>query len=282
METYRHSGAISPIGIIIASTTGIVAASILGVIYSFAMVNIPSAKLHFLLPIGLGALIGVAVGWGAKIGKIRNLFVAAAYGFLCGLVGLYVAWGADLIARVIIPGKIPMDYLTAFSPSVLCDYIKQFYENGAWALKGGGNVSGLFLGILWTLEALIVVGFSTVLATCWIDDLPFCENCNRWTVVKPIKKDLSLRNSQETLPALLEGDLSGLPKFPLAQNENLYLQFELASCPSCEESHYLTIYNVTKSLDNKGKENIERKVLIRNMRIAAEDVPLINEAGYIG
>jgi ATP/ADP translocase len=279
METYRHSGSISPFGIILASTAGITAAVVLGVVYSFAMVNIPYLKIHVFLPICLGTLIGLAVSWGAKAGKIRNLFVAAAYGFLCGLIGLYVAWGADLLARVVIPNKLPMDYSAAFSPTVLIDYIQQFYEKGAWGMKGGGNVSGTSLAVLWAVEALIIVGFSTCLAPMAILQHPFCENCNRWTDIKPANRKLSLLDAGENLQSLLSGDLTSLTKFKLAQNDNLYLEVELARCPTCTESNYLTIFQVLQTFDKKGKLKIERKPLLRNMLVTAEELPLVQNAG---
>jgi hypothetical protein len=281
METYRHSGSISYSGILIASAAGIAAAVVLGIIYSFAIVHIPFAKLHFVLTMFYGALIGLAVGWGAKIGKIRSVFIAATYGFACGLVGLYVAWAVDLIARVIIPdnGVWPMDYLLAFSPDVLLDYIKQFYEHGAWGMRGGEILKGPFLGVIWAAEAIVIVGGATFFAPMRIKDHPFCETCKHWTTIKPVGTKLSLRDVERTLPALLSGDVTALSDFSAADTEQLYLELELASCPTCDESHYLSVFQVAMTIDKKGKETVERRPVIRNMLIAAEDVPLARNAG---
>jgi hypothetical protein len=279
METYRHSGVISPLGIVTASATGIVVAIVLGVAYSFAIVNIPFVKINFILTFFFGAIMGLAVGWGAKLGKIRNTFVAAAYGFIVGLVGLYIAWGTDCLARFIIPEKVPVAYLTAYSPNVLWAYIKVFYESGAWALKGGENVSGLFLATIWGLEALIIVGFSTFLAGAAIADQPFCENCKRWAVGKLVNRNLSLDGAGEALKQLLSGDLASLMKFNLARNESDYLQLELKQCPTCTTCNCLTISKATESVDKKGETSIAKTPLVRNMLIAAEFVPLVENAG---
>jgi hypothetical protein len=279
METYRHSGAISPIGIILAATAGIAAAVALGVVYAFAVVHIPFIYINALLTFCFGWLMGYAVGWGAKTGKIRNPFVATAYGFLIGLIGLYVAWGTDFLARVVIPNGLPIDYLAAYKPAFLIEYIKQFYENGAWGLKHGGNVTGIALAAVWAVEATIIVGAATVFARQFIVHHPFCESCGRWTVIEPGKRPLSLIGAGESYAQLMSGDLAALTKFNLALNESLFLQLDLASCPTCEESYFLTIQQVKHSLDKEGKLKVETTPLVRNMLIAAEDVPLVQNAG---
>jgi hypothetical protein len=278
METYRHSGAISPIGIFLASAAGIATAIVLGVIYSFGIVHIPIVQINFLLTLGFGCVMGVAVGWGAKTGKIRNPFVATAYGFVVGLIGLYVAWGTDYLARVLIPGG-DHDLLKAFSPTELMDYIQWFYQNGMWAMKGDKNISGIPLAIVWALEAAIILGGSTYLARQFILHVPFCEDCGRWTVNKAGTRFLSLIGAGDPLKQLLSGDLTALENFNLAQSESVYLQLDLATCPGCTESNYLTVQQAKQTLDKEGKLKTELTPLVRNMLVAAEDLPLIQTAG---
>ncbi|MCC6126429.1 MAG: hypothetical protein IT426_15835 [Pirellulales bacterium] len=279
METYRHSGAISPLGIILASSAGIAAAVVLGVAYSFAVVHIPIIYVNALLTFCFGWLMGKAVGWGAKTGKIRNPFVATAYGFLIGLIGLYVAWGTDFLARVVIPGGLKGNYWMAYSPNVIWGYMEIFYEKGFWGFKHGGNVSGIPLAIVWAIEAAMIVGGSTYFARNAIAHHPFCENCGRWTDIVAGCRHLSLAESQESLARLLSGDLAVLANFNLAQNENVFLQLDLASCPICAESCYLTIQQVTQTYDKEGKLKVETTPLLRNMSIDAEAVPLVLTAG---
>jgi hypothetical protein len=279
METYRHSGVISPLGIFTASATGIAVASVLGVAYSFAVVNIPFVKINFLLTFFFGTLTGLAIGWGAKLGKIRNTFVATAYGFIIGLVGLYVAWGTDFLARVIIPAGLPVDYLKVYSPNVIVNYMAWFYQNGGWAMKHGDNVTGPFLATVWGAEALIIVGFSTYFARKAIVDHPFCENCKRWAIDQPVNRNLSLVGAGEALKELLSGDPASLMKFNLAHKEADYLQLELKHCPTCSDCNCLTILKVKESVDKKGQLSIAKTPLVRNMVITAEFVPLVENAG---
>jgi hypothetical protein len=279
MEKYRHSGEISLPGILLASIAGIAVAVVLGMVYEIAVIYIPVPKAHFAAAILFGIGIGSAVGWGTKVGKIRNLFIAAAYGFVCGLIGLYIAWGTDYLVRVAIPGKLQINYFSAYSPSLLLDYIKRLYENGGWVMDGGERVKGPLLGFYWTIEALLIVGVSTVCGPYLIRHLPFCENCNHWTEIKKINRKLSLDRAENLLENLVSGDLTSLMKFDLAQYRRHYLELELAHCLTCLESQYLTIYRVEETLDKKGKTNIERKILIRNMKIEADYIPLVLNAG---
>ena len=137
-------------------------------------------------------------------------------------------------------------------------------------------MTGPFLAAVWVAEASIIVGLST-LSRIAILHHPYCEYCSRWTNIEPIKRDLSLADAGGPLKTLLSGDLTSLMRFSLAQNDNSFVQLELASCPNCTDSQYLTIFQVNQSYDKKGKLKIQRKPLVRNMLIAAEDVPSVKK-----
>ena len=126
METYRHSGAVPLTGLLRAVATGLVVAGVLGVVYSYLVVYIPIIYINFLVTCVFGLAIGWSVGRAAKSGKIQNTFLVGWLGFVFGLAGLYVAWGADLIARIGLEAG-PW----AFHPRVLLSYVQWFYENGA-------------------------------------------------------------------------------------------------------------------------------------------------------
>jgi hypothetical protein len=279
METYRHSGAFSFSGILFAGTAGILAATALGFFYSFGIVHIPWIKVNFMLTAGFGCALGMTVGWCAKFGKIRNNFIATAYGFIIGLIGLYVAWGTDLVARVYLPDG-DLDILPAYSPFELFEYVKWFYENGMWSIKADENVTGIWLAVTWSIEAAIIVGCSTSLARRFIQHLPFCEKCRRWTVAETGKRHLSLIGADEPLSRLLSGDLASLMNFELAENESEYLQLDMAVCPACSDCNYLTIMKVQETLDNEGKPHCKNTPLLLNMSIEAEYVPLVRNAGH--
>jgi len=278
MQTYRHSGAMSLPGIPITIAAGLLTAGVLGFVYSYAVVYIPLIYINVLLTFGFGFAIGAAVAWGANVGKIRNNFMAGAYGLAFGCAGLYVAWAADLLARAGVPFCIEVFY-----PSVLWDYMQFFYENGFWAVGhgGGGNVNGVFLGAVWAIEAAIIVVTATWVAHSAIASRPFCEPCNRWTTAEEGVSRLSLHGAEENaLNRLLAGELAALGQMNRATaNEASYLRLDLATCSRCADSNFLTIQLVQHTVNKKGEPQVETKPLLTNLIVDAANVPLVREAG---
>src|SRR5205823_5628413 len=118
---YEHSGKTPLTGLTLAALCGLGTAVVLGVVYSYAVVFIPIVYLNVLLTVIFGCAIGGAVTWAAKFGHVRSRLLPAVVGLFCGLIGLYVAWGADLLARMGWPPN--GDFLPAFHPQVLKAYL---------------------------------------------------------------------------------------------------------------------------------------------------------------
>ena len=176
---YRLSGIVPFGGLMQTVFAGLGSAISIGIAYSYAMFYVPIIYLNFLGTAAFGAAIGYLVKRSARSGKIRNHFVPAAIGCASALVGLYFAWGADLLARTGIP---PNGFLVAFKPQVLWLYIQWFYENGQWAIgqHAQNNVSGIPLAIVWVAEFCTIVGLAAVIPWSEIRKWVFCENCGWW------------------------------------------------------------------------------------------------------
>src|SRR5437016_5082848 len=104
MQTYQHSGAVSPVGFILALASGTATAIVLGFVYAFFIVWMPSIYACVLGTIFFSIAIGAVVAWSAQLGKIRNDFVVSLIGFCAALLGLYVEWGASPLA--LLGGKV--------------------------------------------------------------------------------------------------------------------------------------------------------------------------------
>ena len=77
MEVYKHSGAVSFLGLLITATAGVLTAGVLGFIYTYLLRYIPYIYVKFFVTAGFASAIGLAVGLGSKTGKLRNkVFVA--------------------------------------------------------------------------------------------------------------------------------------------------------------------------------------------------------------
>src|SRR5947209_9503498 len=86
-STYEHSGKAPLTGLTLAVLFGLGTATVLGVIYSFAVVYIARVYFNGLLAIVFGVAVGAAVGYVAKLGHVRSRLLPSAIAVLCSLVG---------------------------------------------------------------------------------------------------------------------------------------------------------------------------------------------------
>jgi hypothetical protein len=275
-EFYRHSGRSGALGVPSATVAGLAAALVLGVVYTYAINWIPFIYVNFFATLGLGFAVGVAVGIGGQLGKIRNTKICAVIGFLCGLAALYIAWAFDPLARIgRDEGIIAWDITTIFS------WMKIGYDEGFWSLGGAGAVSGIFVAIVWVIEAAMIVGLSTLMALVYAEDDPFCEDCNAWTEKEATVATLwPAEDDEKSLPALLEGDLTALTTLGRVQGSKYpRLELDLSTCPKCDASNYLTVKLCDKTVDKDGDISTNEEALLSNMVVAQEHLELIRNAG---
>jgi len=275
MEHYKHSGAVPILGALMTIVAGLLAASLLGVVYTYVLYYIPIVYFNVLLPVGLAFAIGFVVSMAGTWGKIRNTPVLAIIGFFCGLVSLYVAWAADAYVRT------SFGFSWAFAPDVLIAYIQLFYERGDWTLFGDEPIAGISLAAIWVIEAAIIVGGAAFTALVANSEDPFCERCDVWADVEKGVRRLKLeRGSQASAARLLQGDLTALAESERAEKrEYPHLRLDLATCGSCQDSNYLTIQSVTESVNDKGETSTSEEALLTNLVITPEQVQLVRDAG---
>jgi hypothetical protein len=277
MNVYRHSGKITLVGIPLTVSLGVITAAVLGLVYSYIIVYDPIIYLNALCTVLFGLATGWAVATGARIGKIRNPYLAGAYGLLFGCAGLYFAWVADYWARTESPFE-----LAAFEPSELKDYITFFYDNGMWSISNHGGkgttVSGIALAIIWFIEACTVIGAATYMAFKSIADSPFCEACNQW--VKRNPGAALVKYSAVVRQGLAAGNLAVLDNaLGASKTEKVYTQLDLYSCAKCDNSIFLSASDVAITVDAKGNRKKNKTPLVKHLVVGADDVPRILAAG---
>lgn len=269
-ETYRHSGRVGALGAPIIFLVGGISAILLAAVYSYGLAWIPLIYVSFLLTGGFGAILGLIVGICAKIGKIRNPFIVGIFGLMIGALGLYMSWAFDGMARFgteEIAGPI-------LNPLALKEYMSIFYAEGFWGMgRGGGTVSGIFLGIIWLVEAVIILGLAWLISHGSVASLPFCENCNRWTsTVEGLCQLTPPEDEGTSIEQLLSGDVSALQSFTRSpENAGAYLRLDTAECPDCDDCNCATVNLVEVTVDKDGDNNLSTSALIENMLLSKED-----------
>src|SRR5262245_30482237 len=155
-QVYRHSGKFGPRGPVLALGVAVLAGFPLGYAYSYLINWIPFIYLNFLLTAGYGFLFGFLTGLMVKIGKVRNTLVACQCGLLAGVFGWYFAWNGHVHA-------LSKGGPALFLPGEILRAMQYLYQNGSWGLSSGGNVTGIPLAIVWAVEAVVMIGLSTMI-----------------------------------------------------------------------------------------------------------------------
>jgi len=276
VNLYRHSGAVTLSGLLLSSVAGACCALALGFGYTWAIAWIPFVYVNFLLALGLGGAVGFLVGRAATAGNLRNTFVIALLGLAWGVVAWYVAWAADARAR-----QFEDAPWFLWQPDLLWAYATYCYENGTWGLgRGGGTVSGIPLGIVWLIEAGMVVGCAMFMALGASLSQTFCERCGRWIETQQGVRKLSLQDAnQDAVERLLAGELSVAADLPRAGDGEPHLRLDLTCCPTCSESNYLTLERVTYETDDKGNVSEKTETAVDRLAIAPRDVATVRNAG---
>jgi hypothetical protein len=259
MQTYSHSGAAPVGGAIKTVLIGVLTATVGGIIYAYAFYWIPFVYLNFLITLAYAGAMGLAIAITARRARIRNNWFVAIVGFVVALVGLYVYWAAYLWALA----GIQNVGLAAFSPSVLIAFGKHLFEKGSWGIKKE-TVTGWFLVAFWIAEALLILRVCVSFALAEARR-PFCESCGEWTEIEENVARLASTGDEPEWQQVFAGDLPSLAAFPAAeQGANRFARLDVARCPRCEQSRFLTVSTVKVTIDKKGKANEDVRRLITN------------------
>ena len=243
---YRHSGKFSPHGLALALVVPIVAGFPLGYVYAYLIKWIPFIYLNVFITAGYGGVVGFLAGWMLKFGKVRNNALAPLCGLLAGLSGLYLGWNGHIHAYF---GDSPAFCL----PDEMLKGMKYLYAHGSWTLKGE-PVTGVILGIVWAVEALMILSLSTLVSYVMISGSPFDERTESWLDQEKKISTLEPFTQPAQLEAFKAGDLNSLFQARAKrEGASTFGRLTVKHSPKCEEFFTVTVANVTVNIDKKGK-----------------------------
>ena len=275
MQTYRHSGAFTPHGVLMVAAAGFATAVAAAFVYTFAIAYIPFVYINMLLTIGFGSLIGWVVGITCKYGKVRNDLLIASLAVQFAVVGVYCAWGVVPLALVGLEAGV-----SGFSPQVMVEWITYLYENGSWGMSGNSTVNGIPLAGIWLVEMAIIIGFSVFVARSMVSHQPFCEECDRWTATENGVQVLAAHGEEPVWEMVKAGNLEAMSQLSRADSEtNPVVRLNLSTCPTCSHSNFLTIERVEYSIDKDNNLKEDTKPIVRNLIIEQKQVELVRNLG---
>jgi hypothetical protein len=264
-QCYRHSGKFGLHGLALAVIVPLAAGFPLGLLYAVLIKWIPFIYLNFFITVGYGFLFGFLTGWVLKFGKVRNNLLAGLCGVIAGVSSLYCAWNGHIHSM--------FEGAPLFcAPGEILNGGRYLYDHGSWALHGGDNLTGIFLGVVWLAEALIIIGICVMVSYGMIDKTPFCERTECWLDQEKKISTLEPFTQPAQLEAFKAGDLSPLFQARAkSEGASTFGRLTIRHSPKCEEFFTVTVANVTATVDKKGTITEKSQELARNV-IASKSV----------
>ncbi|MGI4760000.1 MAG: hypothetical protein ACRYF0_04800 [Janthinobacterium lividum] len=277
---YKPSNKMPPAGILGLLVGGVVAALVLALVYVYAVWYIPFVYINFFLCLGFGLGLGAVLAVLVRLGKLRSPGAVGALALLVALVAVYLEWGLflTLIFNTEVTGTgADADSSTSFSLSLFLDIIthptamwlaiQKINETGTWSLKGS-TPSGVFLGVIWVVEAAIILGGTWLIAKAQATE-PFSETSNEWATEETLAHPLTFaQDAATTRTALESGQFHHLTPHTSAETDAPFARLKLHSAPNDHNCRYLTLENVTTTLDKKGKPTQSTATVVQHLAIS--------------
>jgi len=277
---YKPSNKMPLPGILALLGGGIVAALVLALVYIYAVWYIPFVYINFFICLGFGLVLGAVLAVLVRLGKLRSPGAVGILALLVGLVAVYLEWGVYLTllfnSETIGTGK-DADTATSFSTTLFLDIIghpaamwlamQKINETGTWTLKGA-TPSGVFLAVIWVIEAVIILGGTYLMAKAQATE-PFSETSNEWATEETLAHPISFAQDAATTRTALEtGQFHHLTPHTSAGAEDPFARLKLHSAPNDHNCRYLTLENVTTTIDKKGKASQSTTTVVQHLAIS--------------
>lgn len=267
---YQPSHKMPAAGGLLLLAGGVAAAAVLAVVYIYAVWYIPFMYANLIVCLGFGLLLGAALAWLARVGKLRSPWGVGQLAILVGLVAVYLEWGVflTLLYNSQTTGAgADADTSTSFSFSLFADIItspvgmwntiRQVNDTGTWSLGHSSTntqmVSGVLLWLVWAGEVAVIMGGAYWLAHLKASE-PYSEASDEWAATETLPCPLSyVEDAPGTRAALENGRFEQLMPYDDQAGTRSFARLQLYHAPNDPNCRYLTLQNVTTTLDKKGK-----------------------------
>ncbi len=257
---YKLSGKTPTTAIPVTLSVGTLSAAVLGFAYAVIIYYMPFVYINALCTIAFGIGLGFVGAFMVNLTKIRNPMIAGLLGLLIGLFAEYAQFVAWLL-----PVSEWND--TVFMPGELWAVLKEVNKVGVWGFSST-PVKGMFLWIIWMIEALIIIGASVGIPYLGVVNDVFCERCDAWaddqTTIGPFKP---IANPQQMKQDLEDARIVVLADLEPADDETQFSLITLTRCNLCNELFVMTLQNVKVTYDKEGKPSTDETDVIRNLLI---------------
>ncbi|GAB2893731.1 hypothetical protein GCM10027046_23430 [Uliginosibacterium flavum] len=240
-----------------------------GWLYAWLIWHIPLVYINFLITLGFGGIMAVLMMTALDHGHCRNRWFASLAGLGVGIVGGYAQWAAWLGFVLADSGTAPGWLYFLSHPEEVWALAWQVNETGVWSLRNSSEaVSGVWLDIVWGIEAVILLGLPLLGARVQVSK-PFSEHAGSWFEKTELSSKYTWVGDSQAFVSQLESTPALLREMLQHATEDAS-QYALASVYQCPgDAHaYFNLENVEVT-QKDGKEKIERRTVIESFRISA-------------
>lgn len=261
MLYYQRSGRMGALGLPLMLGFGVGMGALLGIPYAYAVHYCPLIYVNFLITMAFGFAIGMAVNIGARTGKVRNLGMVMLAGLISGLAAEYVSWVGYVHA-------VAQNPVWVWSPGELQAYIEVINAQGVWSIKSS-TPTGYVLGAVWLVEAGILVGMAVWLPRSGIGSTPFNEQTGTWADTVVAYGPFQLTGELHALTSRLEaGDTAAVNELARAPaSASSFHHCVITSCADDDQFTLLSLEAISRTYDDKGKEQLTKRTLLKHLFI---------------
>ena len=262
---YKPSGKFSITAFLLLLATCITVLPLLGLAYAYAIWYMPFIYVSFLLTVAFGLAIGYVLDRIViRFGKVRNNKIGIILGGFGSLAALYFSWavwvdlvvnagesyGSSRLGITVSNVKALQVIYLALNPRRLAELIRAINTVGTWSIFRI-QVSGIFLMIIWLVEALVVI-IIPILRINATAKKPFYEESNSWFKEKELTAFNFIEEKDKIIAALENKNYNSLHGLTKATNfEENHSVFTIYF--SGNNDYYLTGKNRLAKIDDKGK-----------------------------
>jgi hypothetical protein len=138
------------------------------------------------------------------------------------------------------------------------------------------SIEGWPVAIVWIVEVGLLFGSALL---CARGDVrrPFCDQCLEWTTCEIDFMELAVAEREDSWPEGMNELVNNLTSRSSFAGT---LRIDLATCPSCEKSNYISIYE-TVPITDRGRSRLRTRLLIRNAILGTEQTQTLKHARRI-
>lgn len=261
-EYYRHSGKFGVHGPLLAVLGACLLGYPSGIAYAYLIDWIPFVYLNFFITLFYGMAFGLLSALLLRLARVRNIFVATLTGLVAGACASYFSWNGYV-------------HILMTDPPMLADLgglsrlMTLLYNVGSWGIGSSGKpVTGLFLGLVWVVEAIMIIGACTMLAYGGVALVPYCESCRNWLSEEEKIDTLDHFDSPQHIEQFKAGSIAPLDQArPRDPSASRFARLTVRHSPQCADFCTLSVDNVSVSIDKEGKSQEKSEAVVSNLRV---------------